>query len=351
MCSAETAYRLIVLGLAACGGAAPEAASPEPAVLSAPAAAESTAEDATDAAESLKTEYPLTIDNCGLTYTYDAPPERGITMNQASTEVMLVLGLADKMVGTAYMDDEILSSLAEAYNSVPVLAEEYPSQEILFAGEPDFVYGAYRSAFGDEAAGPREELMGLGINAYLSVVSCEDEALRPESATMATIYAEIKDIAAIFGVPDRGEALVAEMQARLEAVTETIGDDAEPVKIFWYDSGTDDVFAGACCGTPNEIIRQVGAENIFADAEGNWATVSWEEVVDRDPEAIVIIEADRSPADEKIELLTTNPVYADITAVQNKRFIIVPFSATTLGIRNVAAIEDVAKGLYPDKFE
>lgn len=58
-------------------------------------------------------------------------------MNQASTEVMLVLGLADKMVGTAYMDDEILPSLAEAYNSVPVLAEEYPSQEILFAGEPD----------------------------------------------------------------------------------------------------------------------------------------------------------------------------------------------------------------------
>ena len=96
MCSAETAYRLIVLVLAACGGAAPEAAPPEPAVLSAPAAAESTAEDATDAAESLKTEYPLTIDNCGLTYTYDAPPERGITMNQASTEVMLVLGLADK---------------------------------------------------------------------------------------------------------------------------------------------------------------------------------------------------------------------------------------------------------------
>ncbi|MXX36547.1 MAG: ABC transporter substrate-binding protein [Gemmatimonadetes bacterium] len=231
MCSAETAYRLIVLVLAACGGAASEAAQPEPAVLSAPAAAESTAEAATDAAESLKTEYPLTIDNCGLTYTYDAPPERGITMNQASTEVMLVLGLADKMVGTAYMDDEIL----------PSLAEEYPSQEILFAG--------------------------------------------------------------------------------------------------------------ACCGTPNEIIRQVGAENIFADAEGNWATVSWEEVVDRDPEAIVIIEADRSTADEKIELLTTNPAYADITAVQNKRFIIVPFSATTLGIRNVAAVEDVAKGLYPDKFE
>ncbi len=295
--------------------------------------------------------FPLTIDNCGLTYSYDAPPERAVTMNQASTEVMLALGLEDKMVGTAYIDDKILPSLAEAYNSVPVLAEKYPSQEILFTSEPDFVYGAYRSAFGDEAAGPREELLGLDIDSYLSAVSCEDEVLRPESATMETVYNEIKDIAAIFGVPERGEALVADMQARLEAVIATIGDEAEPVKIFWYDSGTDDALAGACCGTPNEIIRQIGSENIFADAEGNWATVSWEEVIDRNPEAIVIIEADWSTADEKIELLTTNPAYADISAVQDERFIIVPFSATTLGIRNVDAVEDVAKGLYPDKFE
>ncbi|MEM7030862.1 MAG: ABC transporter substrate-binding protein, partial [Chloroflexota bacterium] len=220
-----------------------------------------------------------------------------------------------------------------------------------FASETDFVYGAYRSAFGDEAAGSRDELLGLDIYSYLSTVSCEDEALRPETATIKTVYDEIQNIANIFGVPAQGEALIAEMQARLEAVTETIGDDAEPVKIFWYDSGTEDVFAGACCGTPNEIIRLVGAENIFADAAGSWATVSWEEVIDRDPEAIVIIEAEWSPADEKIELLTTNPAFADITAVQNERFIVVPFSATTLGIRNVDAVEAVATGLYPEKFE
>lgn len=307
--------------------------------------------DTASTTESNDSTFPLTIENCGLTYTYGASPQQAVTMNQAATEIMLALGLEDKMVGTAYMDDQILPSLAEAYNSVPVLAEEYPSQEILFASEPDFVYGAYRSAFGDEAAGPREELLDLGINSYLSVVSCEDDALRPKTATMETVYNEIQDIATSFGVPERGEALVADMRTRMEAVTAAIGDEARPIKIFWYDSGTDDAFAGACCGTPNEIIRQVGAKNIFADAEGNWATVSWEEVIDRDPEAIVIIEADWSPATEKIELLTTNPTYASIKAVQDERFIVVPFSTTTLGIRNVDAVEAVAKGLYPEKFE
>lgn len=296
--------------------------------------------------------FPLTIENCGLTYTYAAPPEQAVTMNQAATEIMLALGLEDKMIGTAYLDDVILPSLAEAYNSVPVLAAEYPSQELLFSHEPDFVYGVYRSAFADEAAGPREELMGLGINSYLSVASCEDETLRPELATLETLYTEIQNIADIFGVSERGEALIAEMQTRLDVVTTTIGDDVEPVSIFWFDSEDGgSPFVGACCGIPNEIIRQVGGENIFADAEGNWATVSWEEVIDRDPEAIVVVHAAWSTAEEKIELLTTNPAYASIKAVQDERFIIVPFSATTLGIRNVDAIEDVARGLYPDKFE
>jgi iron complex transport system substrate-binding protein len=296
--------------------------------------------------------FPLTIENCGLAYSYEAPPEKAVTMNQAATEIMLALGLGNKLIGTAYMDDEILPSLAEAYNKVPVLAEEYPSQEVLFASEPDFVYGAYRSAFEEEAAGPREELMALGINSYLSVISCEDETLRPKAATIETVYAEIEDIARIFGVPERGKALIAEIQAKLDNVTQTIGADLEPVKIFWFDSEEEgSPLTGACCGVPNEIIRQVGAENIFSDVEGNWGTVSWEEVIARNPEAIVVIDADWSPAADMIDMLKTNPAYSSLTAVQEERFIIVPFSSTTLGIRNADAIVAVAKGLYPEKFK
>ena len=52
--------------------------------------------------------FPVTIKNCGRTTTYDAPPQRAVTMNQAATEIMLALGLADQMVGTAYLDDAIL---------------------------------------------------------------------------------------------------------------------------------------------------------------------------------------------------------------------------------------------------
>lgn len=113
--------------------------------------------------------FPVTIENCDLTTTYDAPPQRAVTMNQAATEIMLALGLEDQMVGTAYLDDAILPQYESAYASIPILSDNYPSQEVLFGVEPDFVYGVYRSAFNDEAAGSRAELAELGIASYLSV--------------------------------------------------------------------------------------------------------------------------------------------------------------------------------------
>jgi iron complex transport system substrate-binding protein len=294
--------------------------------------------------------FPVTISNCGVATTYDAPPTRAVTMNQGATEIMLALGLQNAMVGTAYLDDAILPAFQAAYDSIPVLAVEYPAQEVLLAAEPDFVYGAYASAFAAEAAGPRSDLAALGINSYLSSVACDDLSLRPAKTTFDTMFAEIADIGRIFGVTDRAQALIADLQRQLDEIHATIG-DSEPVTLFWYDSGTDEPLAGACCGAPNMIIEAVGATNIFADTAGNWATVNWETVLDRNPQVIVVIDAEWDPAQAKIDLLRTDPTYATIAAVQNGRFVALPFSATTLGVRNVAAVVELAKALYPAKFE
>lgn len=295
--------------------------------------------------------FPVAIENCGLTITVDAPPQRAVIMNQSATEIMLALGLQDKMVGTAYIDDEILPEYADAYNTIPVLSKQYPSQEVLFDIEPDFIYGSFASAFGDSATGPREELMNLDIAAYLSPFSCEDTSLRPTIATMNIVYREILDIGRIFGVSDRAEALVDEMKADLEAVKTTVSQVDTPMSVFWFDSGDDQPFVGAGSGVPNLLIELAGGKNIFSDVEGSWATVSWEEVIARDADAIVVIEADWSTAQEKIDLLTNTPTYAGMKAVQAEHFIIIPFSNTTAGVRNATTVRMVAKGLYPEIFQ
>ncbi|MEU8606969.1 hypothetical protein AB0C29_03085 [Actinoplanes sp. NPDC048791] len=99
---------------------------------------------------------PVTLANCGAPLTVTKPPARAVTMNQPATEIMLALGLQDRMIGTAYLDDAILSQYAAAYGKIPVLAKEYPSKEKLLEAEPDFVYASFSSAFIDEGAGDRE---------------------------------------------------------------------------------------------------------------------------------------------------------------------------------------------------
>lgn len=305
----------------------------------------------TESTASSPSAFPVTIECCGIETTYDAPPQRAVTMNQAATEIMLALGLETQMVGTAYLDDAVLPQYPAAYETVPVLAEEYPSQEILFGVEPDFIYGSYRSAFDDEAAGPRAELAELEIHSYLSVASCEEAALRPEKVTFATLFDEITDIGRIFGVQDRAEALVDEMQATLDEVAATIGTETEPLRIFWYDSEAEAPSVGACCGAPAMLMEAVGVENVFADAPGSWVNITWEEVVARAPEVVVLADAEWSTAQEKQELLLNDPTYSSIPAVQNERFVVIPFGATTLGVRNVEGVTILARGLYPEKFE
>ncbi len=294
--------------------------------------------------------FPVTIENCGVEATFDVPPERAVTMNQGATEIMLALGLEDHMNGTAYLDDAILPEFEDAYESIPVLSDTYPSQEVLFGSDPDFIYGSYSSAFGEEAAGPREQLAELSIGSYVSPMACADRSLRPEVVTIEDVYGEIRDIGAIFGVTDRAEALIEELQAELNDISAVLEDVEEPVSVFWFDSGGDDVYAGACCGAPGMIMGLLGVENAFEDAEGSWATVSWEEVVARDAEAIVMVNADWDTAESKIETLTTNPAYADMTAVQNENWVVIDFSYTTPNIRNVEAVRIIAEFLYPELF-
>ena len=291
--------------------------------------------------------YPVSIENCGLATTYTSPPQRAVTMNQAATEIMLALGLEGSMAGTAGLDDAVLPQWAAAYASVPVMSDGYPAQEALLGAEVDFVYGSYRSAFGDDAAGARANLAELGIGSYLSIASCEDATFRPAEVTFTTLFDEILNIGRIFGVEARAHALVDEMQGTLDEVAAAIGEDAVPLSVFWYDSDADSPYAGSCCGAPAMLLAAVGATNIFADAPGTWATVTWEEVIARNPQVVVLADAAWSTAAEKRDLLLADPRFASLDAVQNQRFVTIPFGATTLGVRNVEGVITLAAGLYP----
>jgi len=274
--------------------------------------------------------YPVEPTSCGFTSTISAPPERAVTMNQGATEVMLSLGLEDSMAGTAYLDDAVPEKWRAAYDSVEVLSKEYPDNETLLKAEPDFVYGSYASAFGDEAAGPQDELEKLGIGSFLSLFGC-DENQPSADVSFDSVWKEIEVVADVFDVEDRAEALQDEQEKVLEELAESRPGDG--LEVFWYDSGDRTAFAGAGEGGPQLVLEAVGATNLFADLEGGWADVSWERVVAADPDVIVLADASWSTAEDKIAMLEKDPVLKDLRAVKAEAYVVLPFSETTPGVR------------------
>jgi len=292
-------------------------------------------------AQTDKTE--IAIDNNGTTQVYTEAPKKAISLNQHVTEIMLALGLEDSMVGTAYLDDNIYEPLQGAYDKVPVLAKQYPSKEQVIDTEADFLYGGWKSAFGEKGVGTQEELEALGIHTYLHTAS---SMTKP---TLEDIFTDIRNIAKIFRVEERGDALIAQMTKDVEAVRAKLPQNGEELRVLVFDSGDKDVLT-AGQNFMNELVTIAGGKNIFGDVESGWTTVSKEDAVDRNPEVVVVVDYGETKAEQKINFLKNDPALKEMEAVKNERFVILPLSAASEGVRAAEAIQILAKGFYPENF-
>lgn len=299
-----------------------------------------TAQVKSDQAEQME---KMVIENEGFVNEYEEAPKRAISLNQHVTEIMLALGLEDSMAGTAFLDNEIYEPLQEAYDKVPVLAEQYPSKEQVISSEADFLYGGWDSAFNEKNIATREELKELGINSYLQSSSVK------VAPTLEDVYSDIRNIAKIFRVEERGEKLINQMNQEIEAITSQLPEVKEPLDVLVYDSGETDVFT-ATQNFMNTLVTMAGGRNVFGDVKGNWATVSKEDAVERQPDVIVVIDYGSTTAQQKIEFLKKDPALSQTPAVQNERFVILPLSAASEGVRVGEALEVLAKGFYPEAF-
>lgn len=288
--------------------------------------------------------FPVTVDNCGVEVTVTAPPSHVVTLNQGATEQALGLGLADRMAGTAYLDDAVAPRYAADYERVPVLAKEYPSTEKLLTAEPDLAIASYPSAFGDKGVGTREELAARGIPTYVDPLACPDEEGSAQARpTFAAIWSALEELGRLTGSTSRAGDVVADQRERLTTVEESAA--GSDLTVLWYDSGEDTPFVGAGEGGPALVLEAVGATNVFADLDGGWADGSWETVLEADPDVIVLPDASWSSAKDKRAYLEKDPVLSTLTAVREKRYVTLPFSETTPGIRLVDGAEHVAEQL------
>jgi iron complex transport system substrate-binding protein len=285
--------------------------------------------------------FPVTLDNCGFETVVDAPPERVVTIKSSTTEMLLALGLGDRIVGSAFLDGPVPDSLESVPAVEKPFASEAPGSEATLALEPDLVYAGWESNLTAETAGDRETLAQLGVATYVSPAACKEEGYMPDPLTFDTVFDEITEVGSLFDAEDAAAALVEEQRAALDAIEP----DERGLTALWWSSGDDTPYVGAGIGAPQMIMGAAGLTNVSADVHDTWTSLGWENVVEADPDVLVLVDAAWNPADAKIETLESNPATREMTAVKEGRYVVVPFPATEAGVRNVDAVASVVDQL------
>ena len=290
--------------------------------------------------------FPFTLvtkDDQEVTFTH--VPERVISTNPNAGEELMALGLGDKIIGTCYNNAQLPEQYREEYESKPKISDDngYPSLEVVL--DPDFIYGR-SSAFSDKdtAIATHDTLSSYGI---MSLSSIEGYKL---GCDVEDVYQDFYNLGKIFQVEDKANEVVDGMKEKIAEVESKI-EGTDEVKVFNFDCDMDGGAYTPGNNFTSKLIRHAGGVNVFEDLEKTWNTVSWEAVVEADPDIIVINDYGDTTAEEKIQSLKDNEALSDVTAIKNENFLVITLPEVFASTRVADTIEKFAEAFHPECFE
>ncbi|MFQ5664020.1 MAG: ABC transporter substrate-binding protein [Terriglobia bacterium] len=267
------------------------------------------------------------IDETGRAVRVPARIERIVSLAPSLTEIVYALGLEKRLVGVTNQCD-----FPRAARRKPKVGDVInPSVEKILELKPDVVLGT--------TAGNRREtvqaLERLGVPLY---------GIAPR--TVEDIFASIRHLAELAGVPQAGEELAARLRARLAALEARLGTSERPAVLFilWLEpllTAGGDTFL-------NDVLRRAGAEAVTADLPQSWPRLSLEEVIERDPDYLVLPRTHSLQA--RLARLVHREPWRGLRAVKQQRVVWLDDPVLRPGPRIVDAIEELARALHPEAF-
>ena len=264
---------------------------------------------------------------------------RAVSTSQFTTEMLLAIGAENQILGTAYLDDEILPELRKKYNKIPVLSKGAPTKEQFYSLNPNFLTG-WKSIATPKNLGTVEELKENGIE----VVFTKSQ----DSSKIEDIYSDILMFGDIFNLKDNAKNVVKNMKEDINKVKEK-NKNKNNIKVFAYDSQESAPFVVGGNGIGNTMIEIAGGENIFKDTNFSFGIGTWEKVLDENPEAIIVVDYGNVSYENKIKYLKNNSPISQLDAVKNNKFIRIPLSYISPGIKVSKGIEIISSGLREER--
>jgi iron complex transport system substrate-binding protein len=144
-------------------------------------------------------------------------------------------------------------------------------------------------------------------------------------------------------MPEAGEALATRLEARLaDLQSRTQAAAARPRVLFviWLTP----LFTAGGDTFLNDLFRRAGAESVTAGLAQDWPRLSLEEVIDRDPDYLVL---PRTPGlAAGLEQLAQEDPWRQLRAVRENRVVWVDEAVMRPGPRIVDAIEELSRALH-----
>ena len=313
--------------------------------------------------------HPVSVTDCtGARTTFSSAPKRIVTSNASSLELLLRLGAGDQVIGTGFPPGKgtLPGTLDAQAQQVRVLSRTVIPKEKLLGSGADLYIDTFASmgsmgggGMGD--APTAEEFKAAGIkHIYLKSTACAAQSKTPVT-DLSAVEADITALGAVTGTSAQAHKLVAGMKEKVAAVQKAVGRAAEnsrPTYFFFdYDAGTKQPSVICNRQVANAVITLAGARNVFADCDGDYKQVGWEDVIAKNPDWIQLgvrnrgsEAANKKAFDEAEQWLKSNPATKGLKAVKEGHFLRIGSEQTTIaGVENADAVEAIAKTLYPGK--
>ncbi|MGH9744595.1 MAG: ABC transporter substrate-binding protein [Candidatus Acidiferrales bacterium] len=270
----------------------------------------------------------IVTDEIGRRVEIPAKVKRVVTLAPNLTETIYALGLEARLAGdTDYCDTPPAAKLKPHVGTT-----QNPSLEAIVALHPDLVL-ATTSINRRETV---DALERVGVAVYTT-----------DPHTVRGMLESTARIADVMGAGEQGTALVARLQARLDALTARLRDLplAHVLFVVWEDPlitiGQKTFIADA--------LRWAGAESVILSKQ-NWPQISFEEVVRLQPDYIVFASNHSGFGAEQLGALRTRAAWKELRAVELGHIAVISEEVNRPSPGLVDAIEQLAREVHPDAF-
>lgn len=274
---------------------------------------------------------------------FEAPPQRVVTIGAEAPLLVAAAGGADRLVALGgAVEPEFLGEDRAVLEEVPRLSSVAAelSSEVLIAQEPDTIISINSEGF--DALGTAG-VPGLVISGRCRGVDGENSA----DGSFQEVYDDIETYGELFGTAETAGPAVKELQARVAAVQEQFAGAGERSGMtVIYGSSGEQLGSYGGSSIPNAQLEALGLSNAFADQDERFFEPSAEEIVDRDPDALVLLYEVAEGTDAvSLAKLRASPEFSSLQAVREGRVLTLPFALAGSSPGSVDGLEQLAEQL------